>query len=112
MEIGSSIQKLRDEKGSFASYVAETRFSSGEEDAKVDYLCTRGKCRYTVRGNSVYARKEPQKKASRHTSQVLNKYIEPLDVMDQRLELLLEKARLHDEAIKAQSANKAKRLLH
>jgi len=101
-------QKMREEKGSFASYVADTRFENEEEETKANYLCTKGKCRYTVRGKSVLARKAPRQKASRYTGQVLNKYIERLEVIDQRLEALIEQSRLHDEAVKARSADKAR----
>lgn len=104
-------ERLSSERASFEAYISGSRFKGDNQDqTKVDYLCTKGKCRYTVEGSPLMSRKKQNIKTSRYTSQVLSKYIERMKIMEKRLGTLLEKSRLDDEAARALSENKAKEL--
>lgn len=104
-------QKLREERVSFTDFIAGSQNRGREKTKKVSYLCSKGKCRYTTKQNLVLSRKEKEKKASRYASQVLNKYLKKLVIMDQRLNDHIERVRLKDAAVKARSEDAAKKIV-
>jgi len=105
-------KKLRDEKGNFSNFIAGIDPRRSERTKTVNYLCSKGKCRYSAEETTVFSRKAKEKKAIRYASQVLNKNLNKIMIMEQRLADHIEKVRLKDAVAKAKSEKIAKLLQH
>jgi len=102
-------ERLHRERFSFTEHVSGRRVKGKDgADTKVDYLCTKGKCHYTINGSELMSRKKQHIKTSRYTSQVLDTYIQHLKIIDKRLMSFLERIYRENEAVKARSASQAK----
>lgn len=101
-------EKLKQERGTFVDHVSVSRFKGDEEQRPENLLCSKGKCRYSRARHSALSRKARNQKSARYTCQVINEYIERLEIMSLNLGRLIENERMRDEAAKARSENQAK----
>lgn len=105
-KINKVTEKLKQEQGSFIEFVSIKPDSDVMDPT--EYLCNKGKCRYSTTRHSALSRKARNQKSARYTCQVLNEYMERMEIMAVNLGRLVEQARLNDEAAKLRSENEAK----
>lgn len=103
------VRGLKKERGRFFDYIARNRFRNTGMN-KGNFLCLTGRCKFSDVSSRSFAHKKRRDRSERYTCQVMNHYIECMEMIVERLDIFVEKIRLHDEATKARSENVARQL--